>query len=179
MTFSAIMSASPEGSVLKEARFDTEAEAMAHVASVADLHPAAFVVPTPAAPIEDWRANPTLRAVSVSSPSAARRAAQLGLSAADFYDAILSSSVVDLSGVWAGETVRAWLVRTILASDLAPVIRQRAASRAETATRFLRSDPQFPGMIDLVASILPRADGAPGGLTGDEVDQLFIAAAGA
>ena len=109
--------------------------------------------------------------------SDAQKASNLTLDSADFYDALLMSPLIDWSDRASTQTPRQWLIAKIAASALPEPTRTIAMSRAETASRFLRADPQLPGMIEAVGAILPRADGGTGGLTSSEIDALFVASA--
>lgn len=108
------------------------------------------------------------------APTEAERAAQVVLSAADFYVALASSSVIDMAGAADPE---AWLVAQIDTSPLDAATKAVASILARKATQFHRADPERPGLMAVIAAILPRADGGIG-MTTAEIDALFLTASG-
>ena len=105
----------------------------------------------------------------------AQRAARLSLSASDFFIALGAQSIVDFSG--RTSTTKRWTFDLVAASALPSSTKLTALELIESATDFYRSDPDRPGLMEAVASILPRSGGGTG-LTSAEIDTIFLSAAG-
>ncbi len=66
--FIAIMAATPENRLAKYTGFQTEAEAVAHVARFSGQYPDAFVAQEPAGPFSHWFIDMAAKTIAIVSP---------------------------------------------------------------------------------------------------------------
>lgn len=107
------------------------------------------------------------------APTLAELAAGLSLRAAQFWIE-LQLALVERDALSFQDDVQAHVLLAIETAEAAGAIEPIAAMKARvlvrTATEFLRSDPDNPGLLDAIGALL--------GLTPAEIDALFLTAVG-
>jgi len=91
MNFIAIVSFDIDGRITKFAEYDTDADALAHVARVIRNFPNAFAAPNPGGGWWSWR---VVAGILVSDPRPTRSSVVAPLSAEELYDMLVAKGVV-------------------------------------------------------------------------------------
>ena len=105
--------------------------------------------------------------------TSAQKAASIELRAEDFYIALAGETVLDRAAMT--DDAEAWLCARIRASSLPSARKRLAVNYARKAVSFHRSG-RHRLLLEQIVSVLPRADGASGGMTRAELDAMFLRA---